>query len=477
MNGLESTVVSLPVLLVGSLLTLAFITYILRHFEWLTSLVATLFTSALAFWLWNVDLSEPVRNLPITSQPVNLIAPLERFGFVLQLQAGAVPILTTSLTLTAVAIFLTIRVSQGHSFVPLVLGLLAGYIFLALVISGPLAPPLITPIFLACLSSLGVFAFQAGRSSHPGPLRTLVPPVLAFPLFLLAAWYIEQTPLNPQDVSSNWTAGQLMALGIIIMLAPVPLHSAMPTTAESAPPVVTALLTLLYQLALLHLIFRVVSSFPVVTQQPFFGLWLGLAGLITAVWGGIATAGANHPGRLWGYAALHDWGLIIMILGVPGARSWPLVLFLFGLRAVSMLTAATGLSVIEQQTNGYQPEQLSGIGTRLPWNSTAYLLGGLGLTGFPLSAGFTGHWAALQIIAADSWQVATVVLIASAGAVFGFIRMARILFGPLEQSTTPRERPVSAILAVVVIVISACLALAPQLLDGPISRALLAFSS
>ena len=324
---------------------------------------------------------------------------------------------------------------------------------------------------------MSVFVFHAGRPISPeGPLRLLIPPVLAFPLFLIAAWYIAQIPLNPQDVSTTQTAAQLLAVGILLLLAPAPLHSALPDTAQVAPPIVTALLTLLYQLALLHLIFRIVSAFPFITQETTLGLWLTWAGLATAVWGGIAAAGAAHPGRLWGYAALHDWGVILMVLAVPGVTSWPLVLFLYSLRAVSMLTAAVGLSVLETETGGFHPERLQGIGTRMPWNSAAYLLGGLGLVGFPLSAGFTGHWAALQIVATDDWQIAAIVLLAAGGAVFGYIRMARVLFGPILTPSTLRENPASAIYALVGLLASASLALAPQLLYGPINRALSAFS-
>lgn len=477
MNGTELSLINLPMLLIGSLLVAAMVTYLLRTWEWITAAGAAVFTLAWAAWLWGLDLSRPIREIPFIGRSVDLTAPLERFGFTLQLQPGAIPIVTTSLALAAVSFLLAARISQGHSFIPFSLTLLAGYVFLALVTSGPLAPPLVAPLFLIGLNCIGVFVLQAGRPIHPGgPLRMLLPPVLAFPLFLVAAWYIEQIPLNPQDTSAVLAAARLLGVGLLLLLAPVPLHSALPTTAQSAPPVVTALLTLLYQLALLHLLYRVFSSFPFVSQQTLLGTWLTLAGLVTAVWGGIAAAGASHPGRLWGYAALHDWGLIIMVLAVPGVRSWPLVLFLFSLRAISMFTAATGLSSLEQHTEGFQPDKVAGIGMRTPWNSAAYLLGALGLTGFPLSAGFTGHWAALQIIAETDWRLAATVLIASGGAILGFIRMARHLFGPAMEPQRLHERPMSALMALLVILISAGLALAPQVMDGPISRALVAFS-
>jgi multicomponent Na+:H+ antiporter subunit D len=122
------------------------------------------------------------------------------------------------------------------------------------------------------------------------------------------------------------------------------------------------------------------------------------------------------------------------------------------------------------------PEQLQGAGSRLPWSSAAFLLGSLGLAGFPLSAGFTGHWAALQIVADSDWRVAAAVLIASGGVVFGFVRLVRILFGPLQDHFLPRERLIGAVVAVIALLISASMAISPQLLEGPVTWALVAFT-
>ena len=474
----DAVIINLPLLLVSGLIAASAVTYLLRGWERTTALLGAAYAAAWAVWLWRTDFDAPLRRLVFARYAVDMTAPFERLDFTLRLEPGALPILVASLWLVAAAFVLAACVSQGRSFVPFMFALLAGYAMVALLTVGPLAPPLIAPMFLAGLSVVGVFILQAGRIVSPtGPLRSLIPPLFGFPLFLIASWYIEQMPLNPQDVSAAFAAAQLMALGLIIMLAPVPLHGAQPASAQSAPPVVVVTLTLLYQLAVLHLLFRTVSMFQFVPQLAPLGVWLTWAGLITAVWGGFAAAGASHAGRLLGYTALHDWGLIVLVLAVPGARSWPLVLFLFGLRAVSLLTAAAGMSVLEQYASGLETTRLQGVGSRMPWNSAALLLGGLGLAGFPLSAGFTGHWAALQIVAETDWRPAAVVLLASGGAILGFIRLARVMYGPLLNRSVLRERPVNIALAILMLLLSVSLAIAPQILDGPLSQALLAFSS
>ncbi len=473
----QPVVAGLPGILVGALLLTAAITYLLRSWERVTALIGALVTAGWAVWLWQVDTRAPVQGVLGNRLVVDAGASLQRLGFTLRTESGAIPILAVSLGLVAISFVLAANVSQGRSFVPFALSLTAGYVVLALVTVGPLAPSLIVPLLLAVLTASGVFVLQAGRQlPASGPLRSLLPPLLAFPLFLLAAWYIEQMPLNPQDAAPAYAAAQLMALGLIILLAPMPLHGAMPVISQNSPPIAAALLTLLYQLAVLHLIFRLVSTFQFTPEFAPLGVWLTWAGLLTAVWGGFAGAGARNAGRLVGYSSMHDWGLIVLVLAVPGSRSWPLVLFLFGLRTVSLMTASAGMAVLEQNAGGLDRENLRGAGSRMPWSSAAFLIGGLGLTGFPLSAGFTGHWAALQVVAETDWRPAAVVLIASAGAILGYVRLARVLFGPLENRAMPRENAVNIVMALAALVISISFAVAPQLLDLPISRALIAFS-
>lgn len=472
---------TLPTLLVGSLLVMAIITYLLRGWERVTSMIAMTFTTLLALWLWGLDLANPEQFLPfplrlVWPAPINIAEPFTRLGFQFELQPGTSAILVITLLLAAAAFLLTFFVSQGRSFVPFTLTLLSGYVALTLMIAGPLMPPLLAPLILVVLSCIGVFVLQAGRLTDPtGPLRMIVPPVLAFPLFLTAQWYIDQIPLNPQDTTPEETVARILTFGLLLLLAPVPLHSAHPATAQSAPPVVTALVTLLYQLALLHLLFQLINQFPFITGSTMFEPWFTWAGLATTIWGGMAAAGALHPGRLWGYAALHDWGLILMLLAIPSPTTWPLALFLFGLRAASMLTAAAGLSVLEHHVNGFALERLQGAGNRLPWNSAAFLLGGLGLAGFPLSAGFTGHWAALQIIAENDWRLAAIVLLASVGAIWGFVRLTRILFDPLSNHTLVREQAPSVVMALLMLLVSVGLAVSPQLLDAPVRSTWTAF--
>lgn len=474
----------------------AAVTFVLRDWQRAIALAAAITTGVCAFLLWRIDaaslsgaVAEAAARIAAESGALDagvnaaevltgLGPAISRFGFSLQLSSGSLPALLLAFVMATAALLLAARFPQGRSFVPMTLTLLAGYMLWFMVQRAPIDAVLLLPLGLILLSTLSAIALQAGRPIHAaGPVRWMVAPVLAFPLFLIANYYIQLGPLDPQDVTPYRTAAALLTFALLLLMAPVPLHSVAPTTSESAPPVATALFTLLYQLALIWLLARIVGEYAFMQTLAPLNIWFAWAGLVTAIWAGLAAVGSDQPGRLWGYVALHDWGLILLLLSVPGLRTWSLVIFIFLLRVISMLTSAAGLAALEYSVRSLDPHRLQGAGVRLPWNAAAYLVGALGLVGFPLSAGFAGHWAALQLLAASDWRPAAAVLIASGAAIFSLIRMARMLYGSLADPQLAREKPVGIATAALMIALSVALALAPQLLNEPVSRAILSLGA
>jgi len=465
-----------PLFLPALLFLLALITYIFRQFEQTVSGLAGVAVGALALWLMGDAPADGLVRLLGPLVQLDMQAEVVRFGVTLHLTPAAVPILVLTLLLSAAALLLNASASQGRSFSPFALVVACGYSLLLLLTKAPVNPLLLAPTFLALLAGLGVYILQAGRLGQTlGALHWLLPPLLAFPLFILASWHLDSLAINPQDSLAGAAAARFLALGLLLLLAPVPFHSAGPAVAESAPPIAVALLLMLYQLAVLTLLLRLTTLYPFVMGISGLNLWLTAAGLLTAVWGGLAAAGSSHPGRLWGYALLHDWGLILLILAAPGESNWPLVIFLFGLRLISVLAGAAGLAYLRQAAGSLQSSSLRGIGRSIPWSTSAYILGSLGLAGFPLSAGFAGHWAALQTIAQTDWRIASIVLLASGGVVIGFVRLVRILYDPQGQPNATSERLLNALVAIGAIFVVSVAALSPQLFDLPIAWVLMAF--
>lgn len=463
------------VLLLGFYVLAALTSYLLRvRGKWvaLGGAAAALLAAA---WVWSLDLSLPLWVLP-TGWTVDLEAPLTFAGYTLQLQAHNAPIIAIDLLITALALLIYTQHRADDAFPALAWLIGGGYTVLALLTDAPVPPLIVAPLLMIMLTALGVYLLHSERATTlHGALRTLLPPVLAAPLFLLGGWWIEQIPLSPQDLALTQHASALLTVGVLLLLAPFPLHAALPAASEESPPVAVLFLSMLYQLSVLYLAAQIANTYPFVYRQSDWSLWISSLGLVTAIWGGVAALGAIHAGRLWGYAAVHDWGLIVLALATPGTRSWTLVLFLFALRTISMTTTVVGLSALVRQTGTLEMTGLRGFGLRMPWSSAATLLGGLGLVGFPLTAGFAGHWAALQALAIADWRPAMAIVVASVGAMLGFVRLTRLMFGTRDSRIPGQESALSASVAIGALIITLVIATTPQLLNDFVTRALAAF--
>jgi multicomponent Na+:H+ antiporter subunit D len=475
MNPIEPFGIPLIALLFVFFIGAASISFLLRTWARFVALAGASAAVLLAIWIWSLDLSLPIWILPFGIN-VDLEAPLVLSGYSLQLRVSNTPVLASYLLLAALALALNALHAHDTLFPTQVWMLLTGYSALTLLTNAPTAPIVISPVLFIMLTALSVYVLHGGRQGNLNAgLRLLIPPVLATPLLLVGGWWLEQIPLNPQDLVFTQTAGTLIGLGFLVLLTPFPLHGAWSASSESSSPAAALIVGLFYQLGVLHLAAQALNLYPFIFRQTDWPVWMSALGLLTAIWGGVAAMGTTHSGRLWGYAAIHDWGLILLAMTAPELRSWTLVLFLFALRVISMITSAIGLIALERQVGSLEMQHLRGVGLRMPWSSAAVLLGGLGLVGFPLTAGFAGHWAALQSLAVLDWRLATAILIAAVGAILGFVRLARLMFGVQDAPLTVRESALNIGTALGALILTLIVATSPQLLSAILTRILTAF--
>jgi multicomponent Na+:H+ antiporter subunit D len=197
---------------------------------------------------------------------------------------------------------------------------------------------------------------------------------------------------------------------------------AVPAVAGQSPPVVAAFLWAGGQAVTLFLLQRFLVTYPWLSDAVDSAQWLLWLGVFTAVVGGVMAAAQQRLGRLLGYAALYDYGVLIVALGLRGTAGLPTAIWLLITRTVALLTMAAGAAAIRHYMASDSFDRIRGAVSRMPWAVIALIAGGFGLAGLPLTAQFASRWALLQLVT-ESDPRWTLLLIAGAlGVTIGVAR-------------------------------------------------------
>lgn len=457
----------------------AVLVYLLRRWPLPSTMLAGLAALSLGLILWQRPNDDLVM---ILSRVVRLNTPVEMLGQTLVLTPTAQWAIGFMALTLAGAYLGAWRVSQGRSFFPFGLVLLA--LFSAVLM---LEPIWYQPLLLAAVLSLAVFVIQAGRQgSTRGALRVLWLPTLAAPLFLLAAWYAQQAAVDSTDPMLLQRAARMTSWGLLLLLAPWPLHGPAHSLGEEAPSLVGAWLLTAQAVVVITLLQRFLVRFEwlqdanllAVTPSLTLARLLILGGIAVCLWSGLAGAIETDLSRLWSYAALFSYGAVLIALGLGADSSWALVWLLMIARTVGMMVSAFGRAVIHQRAGSVTDfDHVQGHGLRLPWTSAAFMLGILSLAGLPLTVGFAGQWALMQILGNQDWLQTVIILAGAAGLVVGVMRSLRVLLGPLKNRLLEREDRILIFLAVWGVLMVLAPAMRPQIWRPLLSASVAAFTS
>ncbi len=459
-----------PVLFLAVLVVGAAGLYVLRRREPLASALAAGLSALLAIGLWRLPLNTPVR---IVGRVVLIGQPVELEDISLQVSPAGQAVMVFLLAVAAITFVLAWRTYQGRTFYPFGLVLLALWGLIAW-----LQPLTLAPFGVVLAALLAVFLIQAGQPGQTqGAWRQLLFPTLALPWFVVAAWYIEQAPLVPDDPAPYRIASWLLVVGFAFLLQLAPLHAGLPAVAGQAPTVVAAFLWIGNQTITLFLLQRFLVTYPWLGQALDSAQWLLWLGLLTAGLGGVLAAVQSRLGRLTGYAALYDYGVLVVALSLRGTAGLPTTIWLLLTRTVALLTMATGAAALRHYMTTDAFDRLGGAVSRLPWSVAALIGGGLGLVGAPLGAQFASRWALLQLVSEKDPRWALVLLLAAFGVLIGVVRAGWACFGDLSASPVERESRSLALLAFVLLGVGVLLGVFPQLLIGPVAAVILPLST
>lgn len=449
----------------------AMVTFLLRKVPTLSALIAAGLPALAAVLALTNDLSEPLvllgRTLVLTTG--------DRLAIVY-------------IFLSAAATFLGVwRTSPRWTYYPVALlslsavaaALGARPVTVAVVGGQPFDPFAYSVMFMTIAAMLVVFPLQGGQPGVAGgTVRFMVLMVMGLPMFLTSAWFLDQFAQSPDATNLAQAAVGLLLFGLGLWMAVVPFHSWLPGIASESPPLSSAFVFGVINVAVFFLMLDMFHEIRPLAASPVAYAILRLAGvLMTVVGGGLAFA-QNDFGRLMGYAVLADVGVSLVAFGTGTAAGLSAALIVVIVRTFGLGLMSMGLASARQQLPDDRFETLAGLAWRLPWAATVLIIGGFTLAGVPPFAGFTGRWAVLQQVAHTDFAVAIALLSSTIGVATGTLRGLQAVLRPAEPDgeVRPIESPITIGLLIGALILSVVIGLFPDLISPIIRQMVAAFA-
>lgn len=297
---------------------------------------------------------------------------------------------------------------------------------------------------ISSLSSYVLIAMGKDRRALTAAYQYLVLGTIGatFIVIGIGLLYAETGTLNMADLAKRLADQPLsrtigaafgfLVVGISLKLALFPLHLWLPNAYTYAPSVVSAFLAatatkvaVYVLLRFLFTIFNVKLSFGV---MPLDTILLVLAVIAMFAASAVAIFQTNLK-RMLAYSSVAQIGYIILgisFANVNGLSAGIIHLFNHALMKGGMFLA---LGCIFYRIASMNINDMAGMGRRMPWTMGAFVVGGLGLIGVPLTVGFISKWyLVLGALERGWWFAAALVLLSSLLAVVYIWRVVEVAY-------------------------------------------------
>lgn len=250
-----------------------------------------------------------------------------------------------------------------------------------------------------------------------------------------------------------------LTVGISLKLALFPLHFWLPNAYAYAPSAVTGFMAATATKVSIYVLLRV--FFTIFGVEFSFGqMPLGEILMVLAVAAMFAASTVaifqNNIKRMLAYSSVAQIGYIVLGIGmasVTGVQAGVLHLFNHALIKGGLFLA---MGCIVYRIGSTHINDLAGLGKRMPWTAAAFVAGGLGLIGIPLTAGFISKWyLVLAALEKGWWWIAVLILLSSLLAVVYVWKVVEQMYlKPAGEGAGRAEAPLGLLVPTWILIIA-----------------------
>ncbi len=294
------------------------------------------------------------------------------------------------------------------------------------------------------LAAVSLAALKGGKDALSGAMRYLLATLLGSLAYLLgiALLYHGFGSMDLAILAGSvkaspevWAALGLIASGLLLKTALVPLHFWLPSAHASAPAPVSALLSALVVKASFYILLRLWLEIFSALGAGMDAL-LGLLGCAAVLWGSLQALRQTRLKLLVAYSTVAQIGYLFIAFPLAvssGATAWNGAAYLALSHALAKAALFLAAGNVMHFGGHDRIADLNQVVQRIPVTAGAFALAGVSIMGLPPSGGFIGKWLLMEsALTQGRWGFLTVLVIGgllAAGYVFkvlghGFTRAA-----------------------------------------------------
>ncbi len=253
---------------------------------------------------------------------------------------------------------------------------------------------------------------------------------------------------TPSDLDPLLLGGVVLVLvGLLFKVGAAPFHAWTPDVYQGAPTPITGFMAACTKVAAFGAMLRLVYVVLPPLEWDVVPVLAGVA-VLTMLVGTVIAIVQTDVKRMLAYSSIAHAGFIlvgVVALTAGGVSGVLVYLLAYGLATIGAFAVVTlvreagtgpGGAVVAEATH---LSQWAGLGRRSPLLAGAFTLFLLSFAGIPLTAGFTGKFAVFAAaVDGGMWWLALVGVLASAAAVFFYVRLIVLMYFT-DPAGTPGE--------------------------------------